>query len=230
MSAHLYKKDTSGLRAVIFDMDGLLIDSEDFWRKAESAIYQEIGVPITEEMVPETMGMRIDEAVEYWFARYPWGTPSKKELEERMIKRVLQYIETQGKEKMGVPHIIKLFASRGIPMAIASSSAQAIIQAVMNKLELHPFISIAHSAEHELFGKPHPGVYITAAQRLGIAPEQCLAFEDSANGLLAAKAAKMKCVAIPDPRTERDGRFGIADLILSSLADFRWRHIKELYG
>lgn len=224
------KKDTNMLQAVIFDMDGLLIDSEDFWRKAEAETFQEIGVPVTEEMAPQTMGFRVDEVVEYWFARYPWKTPSKKEIETRTVRRVLHYVKTQGNAKEGVPHIIKLFASRNIPMAIASSSNQKIITAVVKKIALTSFLSVAHSAEHEEFGKPHPGVYITAARKLGVAPEHCLAFEDSANGLLAAKAAKMKCVAVPDPRTKHDGRFGIADLMLSSLADFRWKYIKELYG
>lgn len=217
-------------QAVIFDMDGLLIDSEGFWGKAESQIFQEIGVPVTEEMTSQTMGLRDDEVIEYWFARYPWKTPSKKEVGARIVSRVLRFVKEEGKEKKGARHILKLFSAHGMPMAIASSSKQKIIQAVMKKLELRQFIRVAHSAEHEPFGKPHPGVYITAAQKLGIAPEWCLAFEDSANGLLAAKAAKMKCVAVPDPRTKRDGRFGIADLMLSSLANFRWNHIKELYG
>ncbi|HEX5500151.1 MAG TPA: HAD-IA family hydrolase, partial [Thermomicrobiales bacterium] len=86
---------------------------------------------------------------------------------------------------------------------------------------------VVQSAEHEPYGKPHPGVYIEAARRLGLPPTQCLAFEDSPNGVIAAKAARMACIAVPDPALVGDRRFGAADLILPSLSDFRVEMLRE---
>jgi mannitol-1-/sugar-/sorbitol-6-/2-deoxyglucose-6-phosphatase len=219
-----------GFEAVIFDMDGLLIDSERLWRQAETEVFQEIGVPITHEMTAQTIGMRMDEALRYLFARMPWKEPSKKEVGKRMEERMLELVRKEGKEKKGAHAVIQLFAERNVPMAIASSSHNTLIQTVLDVLAIRPFIRIAHSAEYEPYGKPHPGVYITAAEKLGVVPECCLAFEDSHVGLLAAKAARMKCIAVPEQIYGNDKRFGIADLVLPSLADFQLNHLFELYG
>ena len=107
---------------------------------------------------------------------------------------------------------------RAPAVALASSSAYRLIGAVTERLGLAGEFEVAYSAEEEEYGKPHPGVYLTTARRLGVAPTQCLAIEDSFNGVLAAKAARMRCVAIPEPAQRRDPRFGIADLVLDSLA------------
>ena len=96
-----------------------------------------------------------------------------------------------------------------------------IIAAVLETLGIGGYFRVAQSAEHEPFGKPHPGVYIEAARALGVEPLQCLAFEDSPNGVIAAKAARMTCVAVPDPALAADRRFGAADLVLGSLTEFR---------
>jgi sugar-phosphatase len=105
-----------------------------------------------------------------------------------------------------------------VRVALASSSAYRLIRAVTERLGLADSFDCVYSAEEEEYGKPHPGVYLTAARRLGVAPTQCLAVEDSFNGVLAAKAARMKCVAVPEPAQRRDPRFCIADVVLDSLA------------
>ncbi|MBA3450322.1 MAG: HAD-IA family hydrolase, partial [Chloroflexia bacterium] len=116
---------------------------------------------------------------------------------------------------------LEALSAAGYPLAIASSSSSEIIAAVLETLGLAHYFRVAQSAEHEPFGKPHPGVYIEAARALGIEPWRCLAFEDSPNGVIAAKAARMTCIAVPDPALANDRRFGAADLILPSLSDFR---------
>jgi sugar-phosphatase len=107
-----------------------------------------------------------------------------------------------------------------MPLAIASSSSSEIIDAVVAKLGIRNYFEHVYSAQHETHGKPHPGVYITAASLLGVAPHKCLAFEDSPSGVLAAKAAKMKCVAVPDAEHRTHCYIQIADKILHSLTDF----------
>lgn len=209
------------IQAIIFDMDGLLIDSEPLWGAAETAAFSSVGVPVTEMRPGVTMGLRSDEIVEHWFARYPWKEPSKKEVEASITRRVIELIRQQGSPMRGARDVVALLAAQNLPLAIASSSSSEMIAAVVERLDIGAYFQVLQSAEHEPYGKPHPGVYIEAARRLGVAPAHCLAFEDSPNGVIAAKAAKMTCIAVPNPAVEGDRRLCIADAILSSLADFR---------
>ena len=209
------------IKAVIFDMDGLLIDSEPFWEQTEYKILSKIGVPLTPQMTSQTMGFRIDEVVEYWYAKYPWKSPSKKMVETEIIEGIIKSVKKDGKAKKGAIKLIKLLKQKGIPMAIASSSYIEIIEEVVKKLGIDNDIKILCSSEHEEYGKPHPGVYITTASKLGVSPSDCLVFEDSPNGVLAAKAAKMKCIAVPDKKVLGNRVFQIADLVINSLDEFK---------
>jgi HAD superfamily hydrolase (TIGR01509 family) len=208
------------IEAVIFDMDGLLIDSEPLWQEAEVAVFNNIGVPLTIDMTPQTMGLRTDEVVEYWHKRFPWDSPSLQEVSTLIDTTVIELIKHKGVAKEGVREAIVICEAAGLPIAIASSSPHLLISTVLDKLGIADKMKVVHSAHDESYGKPHPAVYISTANELGIHPNHCLTFEDSANGVLSAKAAKMKCIAIPEPEMRNDKRFGIADIILHSLKDF----------
>jgi HAD superfamily hydrolase (TIGR01509 family) len=216
------------IKAIIFDMDGLLIDSEPFWEEAELDAFTAAGVPLTHEMKKQTTGLRADEVVQYWYSRYPWERPSCEEITTRIIGRVSELVKSRGLPRDGVYEIINLFYKKGLPMAIASSSHETIINSVLDKLSIRDYMSAIYSAQHEKYGKPHPGVYITATEMLDVRPENCLAFEDSPNGVLAAKSAKMKCVAVPDEELKKEKAFCIADKILGSLLDFDDNMLEEL--
>lgn len=215
------------IKAVIFDMDGLLIDSEPIWQEAEIETFNEVSVPLTKERTKETMGLRADEIVEHWYSRYPWKNRTKKEIENRIIERVIELIKERGVARRGAKEIVELFVKENIPIAIASSSSTKIIDAVLEKITIRQHIKVIHSAENELYGKPHPAVYITTAKKLNINPQDCLVFEDSPNGVLAAKAARMKCIAAPDPTVKDNKTFFIADMIINSLEDFRFDYFKK---
>ncbi len=210
---------TPPIDAVIFDMDGVLIDSEPLWRIAETRAMNAVGVPMREEDGFLTMGLRTDEVVEFWYARYPWASPSRKEMEGAITQGVIELIGERGEQMAGVAEALALIRSLGLKTGLASSSSTEIIQAVLSKLALRDHFMVVQSAEHEPYGKPHPGVYIECARRLGVAPERCLAIEDSPAGTLAAKAARMRCIAIPAPELTDDRRFCIADHLLSSLSE-----------
>jgi len=216
------------IKAAIFDMDGLLIDSEPLWQEAEIETFKDVGVFLTKEMAKKTMGLRLDEVVEYWFSRSPWKKPTKKEIEIKIVERVIELIGRKGTLKNGVIKTLDFFTVKNIPMAIASSSQTDIINAVLDKTSIGKYFKIVHSAQNEKYGKPHPGVYITAAEKIDIDPKHCLAFEDSPNGVLAAKAAKMKCVVVPDQIIKTDNRFSIADKIIDSLNDFSLEILENL--
>lgn len=216
------------IKAVILDMDGLLIDSEPIWEEAEVLCFAKVGVPLTSEMTKRTMGLRVDEVVQYWFTRYPWKEITQKEVKTEIVEKVIELVKEKGIARKGVNELIAMLKRKNFPLAIASSSQTEIINAVLNKLGIGQEIEVIHSAEHEPFGKPHPAVYITAAEKLGVLPQDCLAFEDSPNGVLAAKAAKMKCVAVPDEKMKEDKRFFIADKVINSLLDFTEKDFDDL--
>lgn len=216
------------ITAAVFDMDGLLIDSEPLWREAMVDLFNKIGVPMTEKMCRETMGMRIDEVIAYWYMRYPWEGVSHKEAEDRLYEAIVMLVKEKGIALPGVGDALALMRKSVAHVALASSSKYVLIDTVVDKLAIRDFFDVIYSAEDEPLGKPHPGIYISTAQQLGVTPMECLAFEDSPNGVLAAKAAKMKCVAVPEEGLRGDQRFAIADRTLDSLAEFNEGILKDL--
>lgn len=208
------------VEAAIFDMDGLLIDSEPVWREVEVELFNELGVPLTEELAAETMGLRADEVVSHWYDRHPWDSPSPEAVSEALIDRMVEEVSTRDIALPGAHAAFDVVEEAGLPAAIASSSPSRLIEAAIGNLGLTSRLAVVQSAEHEPFGKPHPGVYIKTAQKLGVAPSLCLTFEDSPNGILAAKAAKMKCIAVPEEIMRDNPVISIADKILYSLVQF----------
>ncbi len=218
------------IRAVIFDMDGVLIDSEPFWQESEIEAFGRAGLALTREMCLQTMGLRVDEVVEHWRRRRDFDRTPAGALEDSIIGGVVERILSKGEAKEGAAEALEFFRGRGVRVALASSSAYRLIRAVTGRLGLADSFDCVYSAEDEEYGKPHPGVYLTTARRLGVAPTECLAIEDSFNGVLAAKAARLSCVAVPEPAQRRDPRFSIADLVLDSLAgvDMRmWQRLDD---
>lgn len=216
------------IKAIIFDLDGVLIDSGPLWNKVMSKVLGEVGVPFGKNGIKKTNGFRTDDIVNYWFSRYPWRGVSMKDIEGKIIKGVVERIKREGKPISGAVELVKIFAKKNLPIAIASSSQMEIINVAVEKISIGDYIKAIHSAEDERFGKPHPDVYITAAKKLGVKPESCLVFEDSLNGVLAAKAARMKCVAIPGKREKGNKRFCIADLVIEPLKDFNPECLRRL--
>ncbi len=213
------------VKAVIFDMDGLLIDSEPLWKESEIKTFNEIGVPLTRKMASETSGLREDEAIEHWYKIYKWKNVTPKEVEARITKKIIDLIKVKGQARIGVYNVIKIVKGKKLPMAIASASISEVINAVVDKLGIRQDMKVIHSAEHEQYGKPHPAVYITTAEKLNVDPESCLAFEDTPRGVLAAKSARMKCIAVPDEMKKGDKIFQIADVVLDTLEDFKVEYL-----
>lgn len=207
------------LTAVIFDMDGVLIDSEPFWQRAQMAVFAELGHFHTEEDCNSTIGVRIDQLVAHWYRIRPWSSPSQEEVVQRILDQVIALILQEGQPKAGVLEALDLIEAQGLKIGLATSSPFAMVEAVLGKLGIQDRFMAVHSAEVERFGKPHPDVYIHAAEKLGVEPVHCLAIEDSFTGLLAAKAASMTALIVPDPALVGDPRLVIANHELRSLAE-----------
>jgi len=205
--------------AVIFDMDGVLLDSEPYWQDAEIEVFGRLGLHLTREDCRRTMGMRVDQVVALRHAQHPWAGPSLPEVEEAIVGRVVELVRERGEALPGVVGALDFFEGRRLRLALASSSSYVLIQAVLDRLGLGGRFEVVYSAEEEPCGKPDPGVYLTTAAKLGVDPGRCVAIEDSLAGVRAAKAAGMRCVAVPDRAVAGDPGYREADLVLGSLLE-----------
>ncbi|HEY3843910.1 MAG TPA: hexitol phosphatase HxpB [Acidimicrobiales bacterium] len=216
---------SAGFAASIFDMDGLLIDSEILWHEAEIEILGGLGVPLEADGCRSTKGMFVDEVTRYWHEQYRWAGPTAAEVAVSIVDRVIDLVRLKGELKPGAEHAIAMCVERGLPLAVASSSQYRLIDMALDHFSLRRYFDLIHSAEDEPYGKPHPAVFLTAAAKLGSPPRRCLVWEDAPAGVLAAKAASMACIAVPERGEGHDPAFGLADLVLASLSemdDARW--------
>jgi sugar-phosphatase len=215
---------TMQLDTVIFDMDGLLIDSEPLWGEAADEVFKWYGVSLSEEQYKTTTGLRTREFVQWWFRQFNIGDEELTNAEHEIIKRVINKVQDHGKIMPGVEYIFRFFTERNFKIGIASSSPQELIDVAVDMLGIKAILHTTASAQHLPFGKPHPQVYLDCAAQLGSSPLSCICFEDSFNGMIAAKAARMKCVVVPHHSQLKDERFGAADMRLSSLQNFSALH------
>jgi sugar-phosphatase len=209
------------MKTIIFDMDGVLIDSEPLWKIAEVEAFAKVGLDLTYTDCEETVGLRIDQVVKLWYKKVGWTNKSVKEVEDDIIAILIREIKLQGKELPGVTEKLTELKQAGYTIGLATSSYQRIIEVVVDKLNIRNYFTVLHSAEHEVYGKPHPAVFITCAEKLGVQPEECLVIEDSFNGVLAAKAARMEVIVIPEKSHQSDQRLTIADQLLDSLYELK---------
>ncbi len=218
--SHQNLPDMSQIDAVIFDLDGLLIDSEPLWQHAEGEVFAEVGLHLTHEDYLHTMGLQAPEVVAWHFSRAPWQGPGVEEITKRLVTRVIGLIESEGVLLPGAREAVEQVAAGPWKTAVASSSSLRLIHAALKSFQLDNSFEAIASAEEESHGKPHPAVYLRAAKRLGVDPVRCLALEDSLNGLLAAKAARMWCIAVPPEELRDDPRYALADGVFLSLSEW----------
>lgn len=213
-------------------MDGVLLDSEPFWKEAEIGIFNSLGVPLTEDMCETTVGMRLGDVTKLWHVKFPWDVKehSYDSVNKSIINRLLELISEKGTFNKGIPELFEMFKNRGIKMAIASSSDKRIIDTVVDKFKIRDMFSFIHSGEFEEYGKPHPAIYLTTAKELGVLPKNCLVFEDSFFGIISAIAAGMKTAAYPEKTNFYNPKFDIADIKLRSLTDFTEEEFTKLYN
>ena len=211
---------TPKIEAVIFDMDELLIDSGRTWFQVETEVFSTVGVYLDETMCLETVGLRIDGIVDHWYRRFPWSDKSVDEVASAIRDGIAQRTIAHTYAMPGAVELVEALSRQNVPLAICSSSPQSVIEAALRNLNVFETFSLVYSAEKEPYGKPHPGCYLSVAERFGVDPVHCLVFEDSFVGALAAKAARMTVIAVPAPADRCDPRFGFCDEILEGLASF----------
>lgn len=213
------KANLADYDAVIFDMDGVLIDSEPLWKIAMQAAFDEVGCKLTKKDFQQTVGLRIDEVISYWYLHSPWTGASKKEVEERIISKMVELIQANGDPLPGVIDTLKFLNKYKMPVGLGTSSYRLLIETVLRVLKVEKYFAVTHTAEDEEMGKPHPAVYLTVAKKLGVSPRKCLVIEDSFTGLIAGKAAGMRVAVIPEKTHEPNPKLIAGDFLYDSMQD-----------
>ena len=211
------------ITAVVFDLDGVLVDSEQVWDEVREAYVRETGGTYTDRSARDMMGMSSPEWSRYMAEalRVP-GTPE--EINAAIVERMLA---RYGEAPPLLPGAVEAVQRIGawVPLAIASSSNRELIDAVLRVSGLASDFGVTVSSEEVPRGKPAPDVYLEAARRLGVDPARCGAVEDSHNGIRSAKAAGMRVVAVPNPHYPPDDEaLGLADVVVASIEELQVDH------
>jgi HAD superfamily hydrolase (TIGR01509 family) len=208
------------IEAVVFDLDGVIVDSEHVWDEVREKLARERGGRWSERAQADMMGMS---SVEW--SRYMHDviglTETPEEISDEVVRRMLS---RYGKELPlidGAVEAVQRLAG-SFRLALASSSNRTIIDAVLARADLTALFEVTVSSEEVARGKPAPDVFLEAARRLGLAPERCAAIEDSGNGIRAAHSAGMRVIAIPNRRYPPSPEaLALADVVLDSVAKVR---------
>jgi len=204
--------------AVVFDLDGVIVDSEQVWDDVREAYTREAGGTYTESATRDMMGMSSLEWSRYMADTLGVpGTPA--EINAAIVERML---ERYGEAPPLVPGAVDAVRRVGArwPLAVASSSNPELIAVVLDAAELRGLFPVAVSSQEVARGKPAPDVYLEAARRLGVDATRCAAVEDSHNGIRSAKAAGMRVLAVPNPHFPPDAEaLAQADVVLGAIGE-----------
>lgn len=206
------------IKALIFDMDGVIIDSEPIQTQVTMDVMEEIGLTPTESEIYEFVGVRNVEM---------WNTLKKRYDIEESIEQLLEKQKYYKKERFfniklepidGVPDLLRAAERKGLKIALATSSPKYLAEYVLESVNLATFFDVLVTADDVSKGKPDPEIYLKAAEALGVLPEECLVIEDACFGIMAAKSAGMKCIGFKNPNSGNQDT-SIADYVVSSLRE-----------
>ena len=216
------------MKSVIFDMDGVLVDSEVYHFQAEKLILKKIGISIAEEEIHSFVGLAMNKMWERIKNKHNLEKPVSALVEEDTIFRV-NYFKSVGKIHPieGVEELIKAIIKQGLKTAVASSSHPDLIKTVLEASNLLQYFPVCLSGFNVKQGKPEPDIFFETAASLNVKPENCVVIEDSYNGVTAAKKAGMKCIGYQNPSSGKQDLSG-ADLIINNFNRINIEVIKKL--
>lgn len=203
------------INAVIFDMDGVMIHSEPLWEKTEKIMMARKGLTYTPVYREKIVGLgQKDSAV---LLKNTFDLDE--EIDEIIYSRISILLDIYDRELELVSGLVDLLdelSERSTRVALASSSPKRVIDFVLDKFDLTKYFSPVVSGDFVENGKPNPDIYLYTSELMGIDPSECVVIEDSINGVISAKDAGMRCIAVPDKRLDPEGFKG-ADIIIDDL-------------
>ena len=207
------------LKGAIFDMDGLMFDTEQIWQKNWKLIADEMGVTLAEDFkynICGTSGALMNSVIEKYY-----GVEDGSAIAADCKKRVHDDLMEFTPEKPGVHEILEFFRDAGVRIAVASSSSVEQIKRNLQNTNTEEFIEVIVSGSELKRGKPEPDIFLAAAERLGIDPQECYVFEDAFNGVKAGHAAGCCTIMIPDQMQPTEEIRALADAVCGSLVEAR---------
>jgi HAD superfamily hydrolase (TIGR01509 family) len=205
------------IKAVIFDMDGVLSDTQTLHARMESDLFRQFGIEISPaEISREFAGVPDEVMFPVVFKRHGEEVENVDALLEGKWQELMERARGGVQPVPGSQELVETLAARGLRLAVASSSYRRFVELVLEKLNLDSRFETVVTIDDVERGKPDPAIFLLAAERLGIQPTDCLVIEDSISGMVAAKRAGMKCVGLVPPGAESEFR---ADLTVSALKD-----------
>lgn len=203
------------IKAVIFDMDGVIVDSQPGYWKVDKKLLEELGVDMTKEEYDKFVGCK---------TAYVWGSIREKyklkqtteELVDMQRSSYIKYLQEADIKPMdGVRETIEMLQSKGMKLAVASSSPLNVIELTMKALKLKPYFNEIVTGDYVKRSKPEPDTFLYAAEKLGVPSSECIVIEDSGNGVTAAKRGGMKCIGYISPHSGKQD-LSRADYIIDS--------------
>ncbi len=201
-------------------MDGLLVDTEPLWQKAEMFVFREFGVKLTVEECKSFKGIRIDKVVENFVKKYSLSV-QKDIVIEKIINKMYELMNRELRFLPGAIEALRYVKLLGLKVAIASSSSIRLIKIVAENPQVKAFIDFIRSGQEEKRSKPAPDIFLSVVKHFNISPSNAIVFEDSIPGIKAAKAAGMTAVAVPASEEYNSPEFDIADFKLRSLEEIQ---------
>lgn len=220
------------IKGIIFDMDGVLIDSEPLWEKAATRYLKSIGVRLPSDQEfqqyvnTHIRGRKWKEVVAV-FTEKLGAKESYEAITQGCLKELFIVFDKQLKLSPGTLNLLKLLKKNNYPMLLASSAPRKVINYVVKKFQLNKYIKYTYSGDNVTKGKPHPEIFLKSARKLKIPPSQIVIFEDSISGVRAAHRAGMKCIVLKQPYTQNK-YLKTADLIVKKLSEVKLNTIKKL--
>lgn len=213
----------------LFDMDGLILDTEPLWGVAMQNVCDHYQLPLDSKIFRYTTGLRIDEVTAFWKKHLNWPTDLNSDtLANEIVDEIILLAIKQAKVLPGILPLLKTMKENAIPTAVVTSSPNRMLHKLMQHFQLEDYFNAFFSAQDVTYGKPHPDVYIKALHHFHSSPYDAIAFEDSVNGMIAARSAKIQTVVVPEPAKFNDKAFGLAEIKVRSMEEISLAQLKAL--